>query len=364
MIAKLVRGVLRSKDLSKPIAHYGLLSRQDFARVLQRERDRTDRTGDEFSLLALLTGCERKNRDVVAQTASLLVRRLRSTDEAGWLDGQTVAALLPATPPDGAWKVANDIRRSFPAGARTPACRIYCYPSQWFTDVARKNDPAETTVSDIPQHAAHSGEPMETLFQRRMPVWKRGLDIVGASVAMVLLSPVLLIVAVLVKLTSPGPALFAQRRNGLGGKQFVLYKFRSMVVDAEKKKQELLALNEQDGPAFKIKADPRITPVGRFLRKTSLDELPQLWNVLKGEMSLVGPRPLPCSETAACQGWHRRRLDVTPGLTCIWQVSGRSSVSFDEWVRMDVRYIRSRGLFRDLKLLLLTVPSVLLRKGV
>ena len=130
-----------------------------------------------------------------------------------------------------------------------------------------------------------------------------------------------------------------------------MLKFRSMVVDAEAKKKELLALNEQDGPAFKLRSDPRVTWIGKFLRSTSIDELPQLWNVLKGEMSLVGPRPLPCDETANCRSWHRRRIDVTPGLTCIWQLKGRSTVSFDEWVRMDICYIRKLSLAGDIKLL-------------
>ena len=142
-----------------------------------------------------------------------------------------------------------------------------------------------------------------------------------------------------------------------------MWKFRTMVANAEAKKADLMALNEQDGPAFKIKRDPRTTAVGRFLRKTSLDELPQLWNVLRGDMSLVGPRPLPCREADGCEPWQRRRLDVVPGLTCIWQVRGRSSVSFADWVRMDVEYIENQSIGADLKLLLLTVPAIVLRKG-
>jgi len=136
-----------------------------------------------------------------------------------------------------------------------------------------------------------------------------------------------------------------------------------MLANAEAYKAALLAFNEQDGPAFKILEDPRVTSVGRILRRTSLDELPQLWNVLKGDMSLVGPRPLPCEETNACESWHRRRLNVTPGLTCIWQVKGRSLVSFAEWVRMDLQYIRSLSMWQDVKLLLLTVPAVVSQKG-
>ena len=204
---------------------------------------------------------------------------------------------------------------------------------------------------------------LELLFAQPLPRWKRGLDIVGASLGLVGLTPLLAVVAVLIKWTSPGPVFFIQKRSGLGGKPFMLYKFRSMRCDAEAKKAELMALNEQDGQAFNIRNDPRITPLGRLLRTTSIDELPQLWNVLRGDMSLVGPRPLPCHESEACTVWQKRRLDVTPGLTCIWQIKGRSSVTFNEWVRMDLQYLRSRSLFEDVKLLAQTIPAVLLRKG-
>lgn len=136
-----------------------------------------------------------------------------------------------------------------------------------------------------------------------------------------------------------------------------------MVADAEAQKKKLIGLNEQDGPAFKIMNDPRITPIGSLLRKTSMDELPQLWNVLKGDMSLVGPRPLPCAESNECNPWQRKRLEVTPGITCIWQVKGRSRVTFAEWCRMDITYIRNLRLFHDLKILLQTLPSILFRKG-
>jgi lipopolysaccharide/colanic/teichoic acid biosynthesis glycosyltransferase len=202
----------------------------------------------------------------------------------------------------------------------------------------------------------------DSLFLQPLPRWKRLTDIALALAAMVLLSPSFLAVAALVKLTSSGPIIFRQKRAGLGGRPFVMFKFRTMVVDAEKRKVELAAMNEQDGPAFKIRRDPRITRVGRFLRASSLDELPQLWNVLKGEMTLIGPRPLPCTESEGCEQWQRRRLDVTPGLSCIWQVNGRSEVSFDEWMRMDMRYIRQRSWLRDLKIMIQTIPAVLWKR--
>ena len=170
-------------------------------------------------------------------------------------------------------------------------------------------------------------------------------------------------VASAVKLTSRGPVFFMQWRTGLGGRRFRMLKFRTMVSNAEALRHQLYEKNEQDGPAFKVTDDPRVTPLGRLLRRKSIDELPQLWNVLKGEMTLVGPRPLPCAEAEACEVWQRRRHDVTPGLTCLWQAQGCSRDSFAEWMRLDLRYIRQRSPWTDLKILLRTVPTVLFNRA-
>jgi lipopolysaccharide/colanic/teichoic acid biosynthesis glycosyltransferase len=173
------------------------------------------------------------------------------------------------------------------------------------------------------------------------------------------------LVALSVKLSSPGPILFRQRRSGLNGQPFEMLKFRTMVSNAEQLKQELERFNEMSGPVFKVTNDPRITPTGRFLRKYSLDELPQLWNVLRGEMSLVGPRPLPVDEVARFDDpSDRRRLSVKPGLTCLWQVGGRNEVSdFKEWVRLDLEYIDNWSLWLDIKILFKTIPAVFAGSG-
>jgi lipopolysaccharide/colanic/teichoic acid biosynthesis glycosyltransferase len=218
-------------------------------------------------------------------------------------------------------------------------------------------------VCDGLQPPDAGNESVETLLVRPLPWWKRAIDVFGASVGLILASPLMILSALAIKVTSRGPIIFKQRRAGLGGQPFWIYKFRTMTVDAESRKASLREISEQDGPAFKLSHDPRVTRVGRFLRETSLDELPQLWNVLKGDMSLVGPRPLPMDESAGCDQWQRTRLDVTPGLTCIWQVKGRSRVTFDEWMRMDVNYIRRRNFLHDFKILTQTIPAVLLRRG-
>jgi exopolysaccharide biosynthesis polyprenyl glycosylphosphotransferase len=192
---------------------------------------------------------------------------------------------------------------------------------------------------------------------------KRLFDIVGASIALVVLSPLILVIGLLVKLTSHGPVFFRQERVGRGGRRFELLKFRSMVHDAEERKAELEEHNQAAEGFFKIPDDPRITPLGRLLRRTNLDELPQLLNVLRGEMSLVGPRPLIPKEDKRVVGWHRRRLELTPGMTGHWQVLGSSRVPLDEMVAIDYLYVANWSLWADLKLLLRTIPYVLSRRG-
>jgi len=194
---------------------------------------------------------------------------------------------------------------------------------------------------------------------------KQILDFAGAAVLLVIISPIMILVALAIRVTSPGPVLFTQQRSGLNGRPFTMLKFRSMVSNAEQSKHELASLNEMNGPVFKVSNDPRITPIGRFLRRYSIDESPQLINVLRGEMSLVGPRPLPVDEVRRFNDLaHRRRLSVKPGLTCLWQISGRNDLKdFQDWVRLDLEYIDNWSLWLDLRILLRTVPVVLAGTG-
>lgn len=205
-----------------------------------------------------------------------------------------------------------------------------------------------------------------TLFREQMLMQlllKRLIDATVSLAVLVVLLPLMAVVAVLIKLTSDGPVLFTQNRVGMNQRQFKLYKFRSMVVDAEERKFDLQHLNERDGPAFKIDNDPRTTWIGKFLRRTSIDELPQLFNVLSGEMSLVGPRPPLPEEVEQYEWMFRKRLSVKPGVTCIWQVSGRNNISFDRWMEMDHEYVENWSLWLDLKIILITIPAVLLSRG-
>ena len=193
---------------------------------------------------------------------------------------------------------------------------------------------------------------------------KRTLDIIGSLAGMILLSPVYLAIAAAIKITSPGPIIFSQTRVGRYGRHFKFYKFRSMYIDAEARKDELLAQNEsKDGVIFKMKDDPRITKVGKLLRRTSMDELPQLWNVFIGDMSLVGPRPPVPKEVQEYTLEDRKRLDVIPGITCLWQIMGRSEIPFREQVRLDKEYILAPGFWKDVAILLKTIPAILGGKG-
>jgi lipopolysaccharide/colanic/teichoic acid biosynthesis glycosyltransferase len=199
-----------------------------------------------------------------------------------------------------------------------------------------------------------------TFYQRH---GKRWLDAGVAALALAVLSPVYLLLALAVRLDSPGPVFYASTRLGRRARPFRFYKFRSMVRDAERQRDRYLHLNEMDGPVFKITRDPRVTRVGRLLRKTSLDELPQLVSVLRGEMSLVGPRPPIPAEVEQYQPWQRRRLSVTPGITCLWQVRGRNRISFEDWMKLDLEYIDTMSLGRDLWILWATIPAVLRGSG-
>lgn len=192
---------------------------------------------------------------------------------------------------------------------------------------------------------------------------KRAIDIVGSFVGLAIAAPVILVTALAIKLDSRGPVFHRQTRLGKDGRPFTMLKVRSMAQDAAQGRTALVEANEMAGPVFKIRSDPRMTRVGKIIRKASLDELPQLWHVLCGEMSLVGPRPPIPEEVAHYEPWQRERLAAKPGLTCTWQVSGRSDIPFEKWVQMDIDYIRKRSVLLDLKLLLLTIPAVITGRG-
>ncbi len=192
---------------------------------------------------------------------------------------------------------------------------------------------------------------------------KRAFDLAVGAAILLMLVPVIPLVGLMIRLDSEGPVFYRQDRVGKGGRTFKFYKFRSMRVEADRLRAELESRNEVSGPVFKMKNDPRVTTVGQFLRRSSLDEIPQIFNVLKGDMSIVGPRPALPNEVARYEAWHRRRLDVKPGITCLWQVAGRGRVGFDEWMRLDIEYMSRRSLRTDVAIFLKTIPAVIARRG-
>lgn len=372
---KLHSRVLMRRNLA---AHELLLQDEDFRFAADCERMRVDRNGSVLSLL--LVRLRDRSPDDLAFFARILEGRIRVTDTPGLLKDGRVAILLPDTSAAGAWKVAADVSEVYPPGPGRPECEVLEYPNHEKTRSKEKEadddfesqngfGSTDSDLEDSKQDLAklRPGDPApptnEFFFARKMPLWKRSLDIVGGSIGLAASFPVLLLAATAVKASSRGPAFFKQEREGHGGKRFTMWKLRTMQVDAEERKQDLRKYSQQDGPAFKMKQDPRTTTVGKFLRWSSMDELPQFWNVVRGDMSLVGPRPLPTEESTACENWQRRRLQVAPGMTCTWQVCERGNVAFDEWVRMDLRYAKHHSLWEDLRLLLMTLPSLLLQKG-
>ncbi len=357
----------------------GPLPGAEFRQRVNRERARSDRSQRPFSVVVLKL--LETNPCTLRRLPSLLRGCIRETDDLGWFGDDDLGVLLPDTDDAGTRPFAQKLKAQLDEVPLATAIRFYTYrpicahPDECGRvacggDCARhaeRNQPLLTGLPDAePPPYVHASTPVRgisRMFIARVPPWKRAMDILGATVLIALVSPVLLGIAITVKATSPGPVIFRQRRAGIGGRPFWFYKFRSMYVGAEQRKKDLLHLNESQGPVFKIEKDPRITPLGRLLRKSSLDELPQLWNVLKGDMSLVGPRPPTLDEVPKYQPWQRRRLEILGGLTCIWQVSGRCLVPFDEWMRMDLRYSHRVSPWTDLKLLLKTVGAVVTGRG-
>ena len=344
--------------------------------ALHRQRLVADRTGRGFAWVVF--GCESQGDGGLRDLAWQLVRRVRATDEVGIAPAEVVAdgaphlsrrgrdrgrrliVVLPETRAAGAQRFLETVRSRCPAGAAVMA-DVHLYEGN-------RGVPAGREAGElIPESVEPAARDDVRAFARPLPWWKRSLDVAAAAAGLVVLAPFLALIALAIRLDSRGPAIFWQARAGRGGRVFRIAKFRTMVADAEAKQLALKSISEQDGPAFKLRRDPRVTRVGLLLRSTSLDELPQLWNVLRGDMSLVGPRPLPVHESDGCQFWQKRRLDVTPGLTCIWQVHGRSRVSFDDWMRMDLDYVAkarsAMGPLHDATLLLKTLPAIFLKRG-
>ena len=334
------------------------LSVDELSHIVMRERDRADRRDIEFSVLLIRLNAPEQCEANLAGLLEFFNSRLRITDDFARIAPDAVGVVLPDTPADGACALASQLQALSRARGIEFNHQVYVYPF----DDDDTDDMNGVDVLNYHRGPTTQQEIKPLLFCQAAPLWKRAIDIVVALVSLILLLPLFVVTAVLVKCTSRGTIFFTQVREGFAGQRFKMYKFRTMRPDAEKLKEGLRHLSEQDGPAFKIENDPRLTVIGKFLRRTCIDELPQLVNVLRGEMTLVGPRPLPVNESLACARWQRRRLEVLPGLTCIWQIEGNRKTPFSEWMRMDLRYMRKIGFWTDLRLVLRTIVTVFFRR--
>lgn len=368
---------------SNPLYRHSVLDQSQLADLVKRERMRAYRRGIGFCLLLF----DRKQPIELHALEKLIVEfrdRLRLTDDLGVLD-QKLAVVLPDTDADGGQLVANDLLEIAKRLELDLDCELVTEESELDnnsqTFVKRPhfggshsrqdfNEDSSAMVAVLPRRvrttsvtAVPQRSGVASLFVRPVPRSKRFIDIVGASFGLIALSPLFALTAIAIRRESPGAVLFKQLREGKDGRQFWIYKFRTMQDGADAIKDSLRQHSEQDGPAFKMTNDPRVTKVGKFLRKTCIDEVPQLINVLRGEMSLVGPRPLPVNESQACEEWQRQRLEVLPGMTCTWQVDGGRNIPFSDWMRMDLSYLRRQSLLFDISLIIRTTLVALRMKG-
>ncbi len=370
-------------DLLNPIrwfrrnaAFHGIHPTDRFRDLIERERSRTDRTGICFSLVVFkLAARKRDTYHTLYHLAGLLTSRARTSDEVGWFDKTSLAVLLFGSEETGAAIFGQNVIASLPEGTAVPTVSVYLYPNKREGEEQtqpRKDGVTETgsveATSSIPASAAESASlpedcAMASVFVRQLPLWKDILDVFLSLVALILLSPLFLVIGIYIKIADPGPVFFRQARIGFRGKKFECWKFRTMKVNNDAAAHEaylksLIQGGDQAMVKLDAKKDPRIIPLGWILRQSGLDELPQLVNVLRGDMSLVGPRPCLPYEAKEYDQWHGERFDTAPGLTGLWQVSGKNRTTFKDMMRFDIRYSRSMSLWMELQILLKTFPAI------
>jgi lipopolysaccharide/colanic/teichoic acid biosynthesis glycosyltransferase len=351
-------------------------SSETLRRILERERARTDRTGLQFSFVEVDPIPDGPvDAGDLEPLADILSRRIRATDVVGMFGERSLGVILHATPVEGAWEFVNNVRREITNGGREPLCKVYTYPTSWGSFGQTTGDPPTGSseaggrpVPSGPENPPGNGNGektfhrMEEIFGSPLPAWKRTLDVMIASVGLTLLSPLFLLIATAIRIVSPGPAFFRQKRVGHRGNLFNLWKFRTMHPGNEDAvhRHHLQELIRGSQPMAKLDSggDTRIIPFGKILRRACIDELPQLLNVLKGDMTLVGPRPCLPYEAEEFLPWHSRRFDSVPGLTGLWQVSGKNRTTFKEMIRLDIAYSRTISPWLDIKIMAKTLPWI------
>lgn len=332
--------------------------KDDFQKMVQRERARADRMGHTFSVIFFDVLKSAKSICDIDSIAGLIRKRIRVYDDICTIDTSRIAVLLPYIGYAQAGSVANNIISTITPGETALRYSIMSYPDNW----VKNGDMKSASPMDMWADANHQLVEKLDMQVMPLPAWKRFMDIIGALFGLLLLSPVMLLLAIFIKIVSPGPVLFKQERVGYLGKKFGCYKFRTMHLNAscDVHTTHLNNLINSNGPMCKLdKVDSRIIPCGRIIRMTGLDELSQLFNVLRGEMSLIGPRPCIPYEADAFKLWQRRRFDVVPGITGLWQVNGKNKTSFTDMMRYDIRYACRRNFYLDSAILLKTIPAII-----
>jgi lipopolysaccharide/colanic/teichoic acid biosynthesis glycosyltransferase len=353
-----------------------ILSVSEFRRLLEQERARSDRTGHQFSVVVFSPGKKQK-RSTSCRLPEYLLGRTRTTDSVGWFDDAHVGVLLPGTAEEGARIFSHSVFWNIEEGSAPPVSQIYTYPSHLSSQKKErlfhraldkkpeemiKQRRAEPTAPHPPEKESFSPdirqENLEPHFGRKIPLWKRLFDILAAGLGILIAFPVMTAIAIIIKVISPGPALFKQTRIGYLGKPFTIWKYRTMHAGAGTQSHQdyMKQLINSDIPMKKLEGDPRVFSFGGFLRNSGLDELPQLFNVLFGQMSLVGPRPCLPYEFEEFLLWHKRRFYTLPGITGLWQVTGKNDLTFNEMIRLDITYERRQSFWLDLKIIFKTLP--------
>ncbi len=338
------------RALDKVPIQSGIYDVPVFSALIRHERCRADRAGKAFALVSFTLVEKASSPSQVKALCDRLAEAMRSIDEIGWMEDGRIGVLLPATTLEGAHQYA----RRASAGDKASSYQVFIYPDHWISDYKDNQEACG-------DNAAESGLDILDSFYIDVPLWKRGLDIFGSSLGLLILWPLFLIVAGYIKVVSPGPALFRQKRVGRGGKLFTFVKFRTMKFGNDQVAHQehiIRRIRAGESLAKLDDADSRIIPGGKLLRKACVDELPQLFNVLRGDMSLVGPRPCMPYEAREFLTWHTHRFDALPGMTGLWQVSGKNKLTFAQMIRLDIAYASKMSFLNDLIIILRTIPAI------
>ena len=330
----------------------GIYSEKEFEALIEYERVRADREGSEFSIILFDIKTSRPQKSVIKQFIKELKQSIRAVDHFGWYKNYA-AVMLISTNQEKAIQFANNVEARVNFKKLPFPFQVYSYPDHWL-----KNNDQE--INENIENDVHTR--IEDAFTLKMPVWKRSLDILGSLTGLLLLSPIFILTSIFIKIVSPGPIFFRQTRVGFKGEEFSFWKFRTMKHGNNQGfhgKHSSNFIKNSDTPMEKLDdRDPRIISGGRILRKTCIDELPQLWNILIGDMSIVGPRPCIPYEAEDYLRWHTHRFDIVPGLTGLWQVSGKNKLTFKQMIRLDIKYSRKMSFLMDIRIIFATFPAI------